>query len=347
VPATWPQAALEAQAVAARSYALARLQTVVTGSSFSLYADDRSQVYRGIDAEAPTVSKAVAATAGRVVLYDGKVATTYYSSSTGGQTTAGFDGNGKPIPYLASVPDPYDTLSPYHDWGPVLVSPQAAGKALGLGEPLLDVEPADAAAGHVASVTAIGAAGTLTLSGAQVQKAFGLRSTWFDLGWLSLTPPSGPVPKGAALTLSGVARGLTGVTLESRVAGGAWQAAGPVSPDSTGAFTVVVEPHGTTSYRLASGTAHAPAIEVRAGGLLSATAGTDGITGAVSKAAAGAPLFLDRRDGKVWITVATATAAADGTFAFRPPLAPGTYRVRCTPGHGLPRGASSVLSIAT
>ena len=46
VPSTWPHAALEAQAVAARSYALAKLQTVVTASPFSLYADDRSQVYR-------------------------------------------------------------------------------------------------------------------------------------------------------------------------------------------------------------------------------------------------------------------------------------------------------------
>ena len=54
------------------------------------------------------------------------------------------------------------------------------------------------------------------------------------------------------------------------MAGGAWQAVGPVSPDSTGAFTVDVEPQGPTSYRLASGTAHAPAIEVRPRGLVSA-----------------------------------------------------------------------------
>jgi stage II sporulation protein D len=347
VPSTWPRAALEAQAVAARSYALAQVEAAVGSSPFSLYADERSQVYGGIGVETPAVANAVAATAGRVVLYRGKVATTYYSSSTGGQTTAGLDGDGRPIPYLASVPDPYDSLSPYHDWGPVVVSATSAGKALGLGEPLLDLEPAPAPAGHLATLTATGAKGSLTLSGAQVQRDLGLRSTWFDLGWLELAPLDGAVPSGASVTLSGVARGLTGVTLEAKAAGGTWQTVAPVSPDSTGAFAVRVEPRGTTWYRLASGRVRAAVVEVQAGGLVNAKAGAAGVTGAISPPAAGAPLFLDRRDGKSWITVATAIAAADGSFAFRPPLTPGTYRVRCTPGHGLPAGASSVLTITS
>ena len=78
---------------------------------------------------------------------------------------------------------------------------------------------------------------------------------------------------------------------------------------------------------------------------MTAAAGSDSITGGISSKAAGAPIYLDRKDGKSWITVATATAGADGTFAFRPLPAPGTYRVRCTSGHGLPTGATSVLTI--
>jgi len=86
-------------------------------------------------------------------------------------------------------------------------------------------------------------------------------------------------------------------------------------------------------------------IRVDTGGVVTAAVTTDAITGAVSPQAVGTPLFLDREDGKGWVTVATARAGTDGTFAFRPLPTPGTYRVRCTPGHGLPAGATSVLTI--
>jgi stage II sporulation protein D len=346
VPSTWPAAALEAQAIAARSYALARLETVVTSSPFSLYSDSRSQVYGGIAAESPAIVKAVGATAGRVVLYRGKVATTYFSSSSGGETAPGVDHKGRPLPYLAPVTDPYDTLSPYHDWGPVLVSAKAAGKALGLNAPLLDLQPAEPDSGHVTAATAVDPDGTTTLTGTQVQSDLGLRSTWFELGWLSLTPPAGPVPSGGTLTLDGTARGLTGVAVQMRVPGGTWQTLGPVTPDSTGAFTVQVSPVGRTWYRLASGRVRGALIRVETGGVVTASVGQDAVTGAVSAKAAGAPIFLDRRDGETWITVSTAIAGTDGTFAFRPLPTPGTYRVRCTPRHGLPGGATSVLTIS-
>jgi stage II sporulation protein D len=344
VPSTWPTAALEAQAVAARSYALAKLQTVVTASPFSLYSDTRSQVYGGIASETKATTAAVQATAGKVVLFHGKVATTYFSSSSGGETATGVDRKGRPLPYLAPVSDPYDTLSPYHDWGPVLVSANAAGKALGLNAPLMELQPTTTS-GHVTSATAVGPSGTVTLTGTQVQTDLGLRSTWFDVAWLSLTPPAAPVPAGGTLPLSGTARGMSSVTLESRVPGGTWQVVGAVSPDSTGAFTVEVSPQGQTWYRLASGPVRGALIRIDSGGVITATVGTDSITGAVAAQAAGAPVFLDRKDAGSWITVGTANAATDGTFAFRPLPTAGTYRVRCRPGHGLPAGTTPVLTI--
>ena len=91
VSPTWPEAALEAQAIAARSYALSQLARADAASPFDLYADGRSQVYGGIDAESPAITDAVTATARRVVLYDGAVATTYFSSSSGGLTAASDD----------------------------------------------------------------------------------------------------------------------------------------------------------------------------------------------------------------------------------------------------------------
>ena len=111
MPYYWPQAALQAQAVAARTYALAELSTVVTANTFDLYDDTRSQVYGGISAETPSTVQAAAGTAGRVVLYHGKLATTYFSSSSGGETVSAAEGLGTPIPYLVSVLRPSrDTL---------------------------------------------------------------------------------------------------------------------------------------------------------------------------------------------------------------------------------------------
>ena len=115
MPYTWLPEALKAQAVAARTYALAVRKT---GGWFDLYPDTRSQVYRGIAGEKASTTTAVNDTAGEVVLYNGHVATTYFFSSSGGRTAAASEvwPSSPPIPYLVSVDDPYDTISPHHQW---------------------------------------------------------------------------------------------------------------------------------------------------------------------------------------------------------------------------------------
>ena len=107
MPNTWPLEALRAQAVAARSYALANL---VKGKPFDLYSDVRSQVYLGLSGEKSRTTEAVSTTAGKVVLYGGKVASTLYFSSSGGKTASALDVFGVVIPYLVSRPDPWDKL---------------------------------------------------------------------------------------------------------------------------------------------------------------------------------------------------------------------------------------------
>ena len=115
MPKEWPAAALQAQAVAARSYALA---SIVKNRDFDLYADPRSQMYYGVAAESPTTTAAVKATKGQVLTYAGKVVTTFYYSSSGGRTASSEDVFGLALPYLQSRPDPWDTRSPYHRWEP-------------------------------------------------------------------------------------------------------------------------------------------------------------------------------------------------------------------------------------
>ena len=112
MPSSWPQQALRAQAVAARTYALT---TKVGGNGFDLYADTRSQVYGGLDIETARTNRAVRRTRNQVVRYRGALAQTYYFSTSGGRTESGFLG-GPEVPYLRSVRDPYDFHSPLHRW---------------------------------------------------------------------------------------------------------------------------------------------------------------------------------------------------------------------------------------
>ena len=81
MPDDWRREALRAQSVVARSYALATLKP---GALFDLYADTRSQVYGGIPAEAVSTNRAIGSTAGRVLYWNGHVATTFYHSTSGG-----------------------------------------------------------------------------------------------------------------------------------------------------------------------------------------------------------------------------------------------------------------------
>ncbi len=167
MPKDWPLEAVKAQAVAARSYALAHKR----GAAFVVYADTRDQVYGGITTETPVGDQAVAATRRQVLMYDGKVATTYFYSSSGGMTASIADvfAGSKPVPYLVSVPDPYDTASPWHSWGPVVISAATAGRQLGVSG-LLALRPVPAT-GRPRYVVAIGRDGDVPLRGGDIRRA--------------------------------------------------------------------------------------------------------------------------------------------------------------------------------
>ena len=263
MPSSWPAAALQAQAIAARSYALAQIEDVVSANPYDLYGDTRSQAYGGIAAETPAVSAAVAATAHQVVLYDGAVATTYYSASSGGETVSAAEALGKPLPYLVSVPDPYDTLSPFHDWGPVSIGATAAGKALGLAGPLLSLQTTSGPSLHVTTVTAAGAGGEVTLAGSAVEADLGLRSTWFDVAWLSLSAPLPPLLPGRAVLLNGTASGMPSVWLQAKTGSAPWQSLMQIAPAPDGSFSAQVSPQQTTRYRLLDGAAAGAELDAR------------------------------------------------------------------------------------
>ncbi len=207
MPPSWHPEALKAQAVAARSYAVVSRRT---SGIFDLYPDTRSQVYGGVRSEEASTNAAIAATAGKVVLYDGRVAYTFFHSTSGGRTAAIHHvWNANPLPYLVSVPDPYDTLSPYHSWGPIRLSAGALASKLGSSAPrgsLLDAVAARNASQRVDSVRLEGAKSTSQISGTSFQSRLGLRSSWFTISVLAVGGPA-RVEIGKAATLKGIARG--------------------------------------------------------------------------------------------------------------------------------------------
>jgi SpoIID/LytB domain protein len=124
VPRTWPMAALEAQVVAARSYALAHMSypdTTGDRLGYDLCATTACQVYAGMRVGAGPYGErwrqAVDATRDKVLLYKGKPADTLYFSTSNGSTV----GNDKvfgtaPLPYLRPITERDDGASPLSHW---------------------------------------------------------------------------------------------------------------------------------------------------------------------------------------------------------------------------------------
>jgi SpoIID/LytB domain protein len=177
MPSNWPLAALEAQAIASRTYALT---ADAGGSRFDVYSDTRSQVYRGAAAETAQTNNAVAASAGEIVVYQGRPAATYYFASSGGMTEDNensFPGS-QPQPWLRGVADAYETRS--SRWKLSLSFAAAAARLQGLikgsfrGIEVLKrgVSP------RIVTAEVLGSRGRVLLSGPELAGRLGLSSAW-------------------------------------------------------------------------------------------------------------------------------------------------------------------------
>ena len=344
MPDRWPAEALAAQAVVARSYALAHLHK----GDFDLYPDTRSQVYGGIAAESPSATEAVNETAGEVVLYKGVVADTYFFSSSGGKTANVQDvwRKSKPEPYLVSVPDPYDTLSPYHNWGPLKFGAAVLGRRLHTPGPIVDFHADVASSGRVRSLTLLGTKGQKTLSGGVVRSVLGLRSTWFRLGLLSLSKPKAAVVYGSSATLSGIVRGVTRVSLEAKAYGGSWKRTARLVPKH-GEIAPVVKPKLPTDYRLESGGFRSVAVHLAVAPFVSLAAGSNGVSvsGLARPVLPGAGVQVQRLGTNGWATVAQTKIGSDGAYQASLRLSPGDYRARVVAGRGFAVGISKTVTV--
>ena len=193
MPASWPAEALRAQAVAARTYALAQLKPE---APFDLRSTVASQVYRGTEAETESTRSAVAATRSLVLSHGGSLIEAVFHSSSGGSTENSGELWTRQLPYLVSVPD-RDKLSPWHQWS-VRFEPEQLRRAFQetAGASRIEVLAASST-GRVRRARVIGPAGSLDLSGSELRQRLGLRST---LVQFRFEPPLAPGPAGGITT---------------------------------------------------------------------------------------------------------------------------------------------------
>ena len=116
----------------------------------------------------------------------------------------------EPVPYLVSVKDPHDDISPYHDWGPVTFTVKQLAAQLGSRLPagLKKLEVKSNRWGRAQTVIAVGKNGSKEISGWDMRILLGLRSTWFTIEVVGNEPATGR----AALWFGGADSGGDEVT---------------------------------------------------------------------------------------------------------------------------------------
>lgn len=109
---SWPIEALKAQAVCARSYFAANVNSTYSKYGFDVTATTSSQAYNGTSAATANSNAAVDATRGEYITYNGKICDAVYSSSSGGGTEDCENVFTSALPYLRGVVDPFSLEVP-------------------------------------------------------------------------------------------------------------------------------------------------------------------------------------------------------------------------------------------
>jgi hypothetical protein len=150
---------------------------------------------------------------------------------------------------------------------------------------------------------------------------------------------------GGAQALTGFAKGVDAAELESKTAGVDWTPAGELILAGDGSFSTIVKPAATTQYRISAGLVRAGLAKIAVAPRVDAQVAGGGITGSERPVFAAAPVQLQLQSGTVWTTISSTVTDATGAWAFNGTIQPGTYRVRCAPGHGFAAGLSATVQV--
>lgn len=184
MPPNWPEEALKAQAVAARTYTLSNLGKWEK-YGFDLTADTRDQVYGGIEVETSSTTDAIIKTKGQVLLYDNKPIMAFFHSDSGGITEASGEVFNEDLPYLIPVREKYPSKSPNASWKVVYTNDDLTkifnNASLDLGE-ILDIEVIEkTSSGRAKRVIIKGTKSNKIVSGAKIQNMLKLKSSFFSI----------------------------------------------------------------------------------------------------------------------------------------------------------------------
>lgn len=191
MPASWKSGALQAQAVAGRTYAMRNMSSVKSACDCNVYDEVKSQKFVGVQQISGSYGsnwkKAVDATvtksgskikSSQVMKYKGGLIDAVYSSSSNGKTQNSADMWGGSVPYLKSHKDSWslDSSNPNRSWG-VSVSQSKTSSVFGL-KNIASVSVSKNGSGYAKSLKATSVTGsTKTITGAKARSSFGLKST--------------------------------------------------------------------------------------------------------------------------------------------------------------------------
>ncbi len=194
MPSSWPAQALQAQAIASRTYALSKVGKIKAACDCDLYSATADQNFVGYSKEIEAKygvlwknavdSTSVDPSHGLAILYNSAPIAAYFFSSSGGQTESGKDAWGSTVPYAVSVPDPWSLMaslnSKYVDWiRPI--NQTVIANAFGLPDVASLIIVSRHQSGTVAIITATSSLGkSVSLTGETFRSKSKLPSAWFD-----------------------------------------------------------------------------------------------------------------------------------------------------------------------
>lgn len=184
---SWPIEALKAQAVASRNYAILNIGKHEKGG-YDLCNTQHCQVYKGFDREHKNTNEAVEQTKGKLLLYEGELAQTFYHSSSGGHTENSENIWSEMIPYLRGVEDSYSLGSSNDNWvcelDKEVINDKLIENNISIGE-VLDIVPLELSEyGRVKKVEFIGSKGSTILEKEKIRSVLGssnIKSIWYDV----------------------------------------------------------------------------------------------------------------------------------------------------------------------
>jgi hypothetical protein len=252
-----------------------------------------------------------------VLVYRDTIIPAYYFSSSGGKTSSVHDEwpKAKQVPYLVSVSDPYDTISPHHRWPTQVLTADSVDAALGV-QGVRDMRVLQNSSGRAKAVRVLTSSGWRTFAGQTIRTKFDLGSTDFDVHVMTIDAP----PRafyGAKVKVTGFVRGLGKARLQELTEAG-WVTVRHLRVAADGRFATTLAAGFSAELRLAYNTVAGNPVALQVAPRVVVQASGSRLEAQVKPYL---PLQVERLTHKEWRPV----ARANGSFDRR--LDPGSYRV--------------------